>query len=313
MTKGRIIALISGLAIIAFSIAILNANRAERSGSVADELVEATEVLPENEGKLVMVAGTPTLADGGVVVDQEAGLQVENAVYYSRMPYQLVYVEKERKIIVDEGEDKQSPVDDVVEYERYVVSDWIPATADRESVITNSGVKYENPQAVNLKAYHASGDLYIGGFEVSAADVYEYLVTENRGFTPEELLASCGEYVQKSGLDFWVDENQYGHGMLSDGNEIGSVHVTFSYETLEGAKPVTVIGRQRGSQLVLEEDDLVSEAEQVQAGLIAKEAFLESITAEDASSRKIGIGGIVLGAVLAVLAIVWDKLFYRKK
>ncbi len=308
MTKGRWILLIVGIVILGFSIAIMSANREGRAAEIGNELIETTEVLPENEGKLVIVSGIPTLSDGGVIADKEAGLQVENAVYYSRVPYQKVYEEEERKVIVDEGEDKYSPVDDVVEYEYYVVKTWIPASADREAVIVNSGTKYENPPAVNMKSLYASGALSIGSFRVSPADVSDYLVREERGFTPDELLESCGEYVRNSGIDFWVDENQYGDGMLSNGDDIGSVHVVFSYETLEGAKPVTVIGRQRGNQLVLEEDGPVSEAEQVQAGLISKEQFLASITAEDASSRTIGVVGIVLGAVLSVFAVGGEKL-----
>ena len=73
-------ALIAGLIIAGFGVAMLLANKPERAQSVADELVEATSVLPENEGKLVMVSGTPELVDGGKLVDEETGLKVENAL-----------------------------------------------------------------------------------------------------------------------------------------------------------------------------------------------------------------------------------------
>ena len=51
--------LIAGVLVMAFGLAMFSANRAERVGEVADELVEASAVLPENEGKLVIVSGTP--------------------------------------------------------------------------------------------------------------------------------------------------------------------------------------------------------------------------------------------------------------
>ena len=79
-------------------------------------------------------------------------------------------------------------------------------------------------------------------------------------------------------------------------------------EALEGAEAVTIVGRQRGDELVLEEDDLVSEAEHVRPGVVSREEFLEAITAEDASSRKIGIGALVLGAVVILFALdLWGK------
>lgn len=303
----RVKTLIAGLVILAFSIAILNANRPERTNEVADELVEATSVLPENEGKLVIVSGTPELTNGGVIIDEEASLLVQNAVYYSRVPYQKVYALRTREVVVDKGEDKNSDYDDVTKTEYYVVQDWINANQKRDAVVYNGLSSYENPPAVNLPAYHASGDLRVAGFKVSSADVSEYIETENCSFSQEELEEACGEYMIRSEIGLKATTSESGHGMLSNGDDIGSVHVLFSYTTLKGAQPVTIIGRQQGDELVLGEDDVVSEGEHIKPGAVSKDEFLEAIASEDSSSRMIGIGGIVLSAILILVSLGFGK------
>ena len=80
--------LIASIVIVALGIAMALANSEDRAKKVAGELVEASSVEPQNEGKLVIISGTPELADGGVIVDEETGLQVSNAISYSRVPYQ---------------------------------------------------------------------------------------------------------------------------------------------------------------------------------------------------------------------------------
>lgn len=296
--------LITSLILIVFGVAILFANSTSRTERLADELVETTAVTPENEGKLVIVSGVPQLKDGGVIVDEEAGLQVENAVYYSRLPLQKVYVEKTRTVVIDKGEDLQSTVDDKTEIEHYVVQEWIPASSDRSDSITISGVRYENPAPINLGAYHDSGDLRLGEFSVSAADVADSLTTTQRWFTPEELQQSCKHYITTSELGLQAVADDKGRGLLATGGEIGDVNVLISYDTLEGAEAVTVVGRQRGDKLVLEDDELVDESERVQAGMVSKEDYLASATSEDASSRWYGVGALALGLVVLVLAVI---------
>ena len=295
--------LIASIAIVALGIAMVLANSAGRAKKVADELVEASAVEPQNEGKLVIVSGTPALADGGVIVDEETGLQVSNAISYSRVPYQKVYKEESREVVVDRGEDKLGDYDDKTRTEQHVVEAWINADSSREPYFSGDGARHENPKPVNLPAYHKMGDLRLAGFKISAGDVSPYLHCSTGAFTPEELSATCGEYIVRSELDLKAVERKDGGGMLSTGGDIGDVQVLFSYQKLDGADPVTLIGRQQGDELVLAEDDVVSELERVQAGTVSREEFLDSITSEDSSSRMIGIGFIVAGAILAVFSL----------
>ena len=295
--------LIAGIVIMAIGIAMVLANTEDRAKKVADALVEATSVDPQNEGKLIIVSGTPELADGGVIVDEETGLQVSNAVSYSRVPYQKVYKEESREVVVDQGEDKVSDVDDTTRTEYYVAQEWINADSSRDPYVDGDGGRYENPDPVNLPAYHKMGDLRLSGFKISAADVSRYLHRSTGKFTQEELAAHCGEYIVRSEINLKVVPDKNGDGMLSTGSGIGDVQVLFSYEKLDSADPVTLIGRQQGDELVLADEDDVSELEQVQEGTVSKEEFLDSITAEDATSRKIGIGFIVVGALVFIYSL----------
>lgn len=295
--------LIASIVIIALGIAMVSANSEGRAKEVAGELVEASSVESQNEGKLVIVSGTPELADGGVIVDEETGLQVGNAISYSRVPYQKVYKEESREVVVDKGEDKVRDFDDEKRTEYYVVETWINADSSREPYVNGNGARHENPKPVNLPAYHKTGDLRLAGFRISAGDVSPYLHCSTGAFTTEELAATCSEYIVRSELDLQVVEREDGDGMLSTGSDIGDVQVLFSYQRLDGADPVTLIGRQQGDELVLVEDDVVSSLEQVQEGTISREEFLDSITSEDSSSRMIGIGFIVVGAILLVFSL----------
>lgn len=305
--------LIVGLVSVAFGIAVLVANAPERAGSIAEELAEASSVLPENEGRLVVVSGTPELADGGVVVDEEANLRVENALFYSRVPYQKVYVERSRKVVISEGEDKQSTADDETEIQHYVAKDWILASQDRDQTVFGTFESFENPPSINLEPYYGSGELRLAGFTINSSDVSRYIQTKNHSFTQQELQAACGEYITRSELDLQAVTNDDGDGMLSNGDEIGDVHVLFSYSTLEGAEPVTVVGRQVGNELVLEENGLVSSSEQVWPGVVSKEELVASMATEDASSRGIGIGALVLAGLLFLASIDWGNLVSKRR
>ncbi len=147
-----------------------------------------------------------------------------------------------------------------------------------------------------MDVYTASGDLRIAGFAVRSVDVSDYVVTKECRFTQQELAAACGQFITRSELDLQaVDED--GIGILSSGDEVGDVQVRFSYDTPESAEPVALVGRQRGDGIVLEEEDQLSDAEHVRAGIVSREQFLDAISAEDATSRWYGVGFLVVGAI----------------
>lgn len=303
MKKGLII----GAAIAGFGIAILNANQAERSDKIEAALVETNAVLPENEGKIVLVSGTPFLENDGLLADGECGFQVTNALLYRRVPYQKVYAVHEERV------KKVVSGDEYYETRKYVVKDWILANRERDPVVSVSwiGTKYENPPAVNLKPFVTKNPLHLGEFTISAhKNIAKFITTETRGFPPEELEKNCGEYIKNSGLDLKVTKNKDGFGMLSNGSDIGDVCVNFSYETLEGAEPITVVGKQIGNTVVFDEEQGLSDEEHILEGTMSKEEFITSIRSEDRTSRKIGYGMIAAG-LLMVAAVFIPKVLRR--
>ena len=154
----KIIRIICGILVFA-GISIIFAYGEERVENIANNLVETREVLPENEGKLIFISGTPTIENDGVIIDKEANLQVNNAIEYDRRVLQHVYVEKSKEVIVDKGKDKVSTHDDKKKTVYYVEHEYIPAAADREDEISNNGHVYKNPPKVDLNGYFKINNL----------------------------------------------------------------------------------------------------------------------------------------------------------
>ncbi len=313
LKKYRRIIIIINVILLPFNIAILNANKPSRTAGIAEALMETNVVLPENEGKLVMVSGTPTLENDGTIIDEEAGLQVTNAVMYTRQPYQLVYVLKKEEVVVDKGEDKLSDVDDKKELRIYVASDWIFADEKRKEIIRYGLKKYKNPPAIDMSHLYASNDMRIGEFLCSATDI-SYKKTKEAYFTKEELEKNCKEYIKNTGLNLKViEDGDLKRGKLSSGNKIGDVKVLISYTTLESVEPVTIVGRQSGNTIVIDEAEGVNTQEHVLRGIVSKEEYVAFISREDAQSRKIAIVSIVVLLIALALTVVPMKPLKLKR
>ena len=192
-----------------------------------------------------------------------------------RTKYGVLTFTQNTDIRIDEGEDKTSTLDDVTKTEYYVVQKWVLANSKRDAVISNDFKRYENPPAINLDALYESADLRIADFRIKPSDVSRYIQTKRGGFPADYLQDACAGYIKRSEIDLQAVTDENGYGMLSNGDDIGSVHVNFAFETLESAEPVTVIGRQSGDRIVFEDDELVSEAERVRPGTVSREEFLK--------------------------------------
>ncbi len=316
--EGRGKLLIAGLVILFFGIAILSANRAERTDQIAEELVETATLSRENEGKLILLAGTPGLKAPAGVTDEGAGLSVEGDIlHYGRRPLMKVYISRKEQVPIE----KDNYGNYTYETWEVLGTMWGSANIAHEDVFINGLLRsddrdvdgnryptgtFENPPPVEMDEFRVRHDLYIGEFKVDYSDVSSYVDTETAGFTKTQLEPVRDKYEQETGIRFEILENDNGYAFLSTGNEVGDLRVEIDYAKVTGAKPVTLIGRQQGDRLVLE-DDIVSEAEQVQAGIISRQEFLGAASKEDASSRWIGIGFIAAGAVLSALSLNFGK------
>jgi len=304
----KVIRIIGGIMIV-FGIVVLFANKEERAGNIADNLVETKEVLPENEGKLVIVSGTPTLENDGILIDEEANLQVKNAIRYVRRPLQNVYVEKSKEVVVDEGKDKGSPHDDVTETVYYIESEWIPSYADREPWSKEKGHQYDNPEKVDISECNSDNHFCFGEFMVAdSSKLLEHAETKERGFTVEEIENNCKDYISSLGMNLKVlakDSNNF--AMLSNGDEIGNIHVEFYYRTLGNIKPLTVIGRQEGNKIVFDEKEELSDSEHVYGRILSKDEFIKEISDEDAGSRKLGFVFLIIGGIGILLTLSFKR------
>ena len=63
----KIIRIICGILVFA-GISVKTAYSEKRTEDIANNLVETREVLPENEGKLIFISGTPTIENDGVII-----------------------------------------------------------------------------------------------------------------------------------------------------------------------------------------------------------------------------------------------------
>ena len=307
----KIIRIICGILVFA-GISIIFAYGEERVENIANNLVETREVLPENEGKLIFISGTPTIENDGVIIDKEANLQVKNAIDYDRRVLQHVYVEKSKEVI-DKGKDKVSTHDDKKETVYYVEHEYIYANSDREDEISNGGHVYKNPPKVDLNGYFKINNLCFGEFKLKDdVDVLKYAETKLRGFTEEEIKKNCQDYIASLGADFKVlprEKNEYAY--ISNGDELGDIHVAFYYTTLESIKPLTVIGRQEGNSLIFDNAFDLAKQEHVYEGILSKDDYIKMLSKDDTSTRKGGTIALVIG-VIGILSTLGGKGFKKK-
>ena len=218
-----------------------------------------------------------------------------------------------RDYIVDKGEDKVSTHDDKKETVYYVEHEYIYANSDREDEISNGGHVYKNPPKVDLNGYFKMNNLCFGEFKLKDdVDVLKYAETKLRGFTEEEINKNCQDYIASLGADFKVlprEKNEYAY--ISNGDELGNIHVAFYYTTLESIKPVTVIGKQEGNSLIFDNTFDLAKQEHVYEGILSKDDYIKMLSKDDTSTRKGGTIALVIG-VIGILSTLGGKGFKKK-
>lgn len=284
-----------------------------RLDEIGNKLVETKSVLPENEGKLVIVSGTPTLENGGVIVDKEAGLQVKNAIYYYRRPYQNIYVKKSKEVVRKVKDKKTGSFYDEKETETSIESEWVLSTQKRDKVLFHWGSVYKNPPAVNLSSYYSKNDLKIGEFLFDSRELAsstKYVEAESRGFTKEELDNNCKEYIKKVGMNLkTVDDGKF--SSLSNGSKIGDIRIKFSYQVLKKTNPVTIVGRQEGNRIVTDNKEGLRQDEHIKEGIVSKDEYLKWLTSEESELKKISTILVVI-AIIGILLTLSPKDFKPK-
>ena len=280
-----------------------------RLDKVENELVETKSVLPENEGKLVIVSGTPTLENGGVIVDKEAGLQVKNAIYYYRRPYQNIYVEKSKEVVEKIKDKKTGDYYTKTKVKTSIEREWVLSTEKRDKWIS----VYENPPAINLSSYYSKNDLKIGEFlfdSLELASSTKYVEAESRGFTKEELDNNCKEYIKKVGMNLKTVNNGK-FSSLSNGSKIGDIRIEFYYQVLKKTNPITIVGRQEGNRIVTDNKEGLQQNEHIKEGIVSKDEYLKWLTSEESELKKISTILVVI-AIIGILLTLSPKDFKPK-
>ena len=311
MWEKRIIVRIICSILLIFGISVLIANSKERTDKITERLIETKSVSPENEGKLIIVSGTPTLANDGVIVDKETGFQVNNAISYTRMPYQMIYVEKKEEVIYKVKDKDTGKYREEKEIKVTIEKAWTSINKERKKKLFSGTKVYTNPPVPNnIDYYIARNDMCIGEFIFTpSSKILELAEIKSNRFSKEEL----DNYANKLGMDLKTVQLKNGSYILKNGDDIGSIKILFSYDTLVNMKPITIIGRQEGNRIVFDEKDGIEGDEYFQDRIVSKNEYLKSISSEDASSRKIGFNFTMVGVIGILLTISFKNSKFKLK
>jgi hypothetical protein len=311
MWEKRIIVRIICSILLIFGISVLIANSKERTDKITGRLIETKSVSPENEGKLIIVSGTPTLANDGVIVDKEMGFQVNNAISYTRMPYQKIYLEEKKEVIYKVKDKDTNKYREEKKIEVTIEKAWVSLNRERKKKLFSGTKVYTNPPVPNnIDYYIARNDMCIGEFIFTpSSKILELAEIKSNRFPKEEL----DNYANKLGMDLKTVELKNGYYMLKNGDDIGSIKIHFSYDTLVNMKPITIIGRQEGNRIVFDEKNGIEGDEYFQDRIVSKNEYLKSISSEDASSRKIGFNFTMVGIIGILLTISFKNSKFKLK
>ncbi len=275
----------------------------EKASELAETVIVSDGTLdPANEGKLVMVTGTPVIANEGKLSDPETGLEVSGAYNYSRIPLQKIYEVKEKEVIINKH-DINDPYDDEKTTERYVVTTWVTCYSDRKASFRVNGKNYTNPEKVDLAGYSAGNSLLIGEYKIKVSDVLDYITTSSHNFTLSDLENHCTPYIKKTELGLKVTTTSKEVPILSTGDEVGDIHIYLSYDTLDSAKEITRVGLQEDGALVEYKDGAI-ELSMVAEGKLTKEDYIKSLVGATKKNRKSLLIGIIVCSLILAATIV---------
>lgn len=302
---GGAIILVCLIIIIIFAIS-LNVNSKDRVKELREQIIESDgRILPENEGKLIIISGVPQINNNGRICDEEYSINLENVITYDRTAIQKIYFIDEETTV--RKNDINDPYDDETETRRFISKKWINANASRDKVVKLGLDKYKNPDAVDFRSMHDSNTFSVGEFKLDYTVLREVINTERKHFKPSELANMCEGWIKyNSEYNFKVKSKNEDEGYLTTGDDIGDIHVNFSYDAFVSAEPVTIIGKQQGNTIVMDGEGFKEEFHVIK-GEITKEQFLKDREAEDAGDRKacIIIISIMSAIILGVLIFIF--------
>lgn len=217
ISAGKIISFALLMFMIFLTVRFFNQSSGARE-EVAEKIVilEDTEILEENEGKLVLLTGKMTSKD--ILKFEEYGVEVNSPIL-------------ERKV------EMYQYVSDTDEQDREIVKrKWSDDTPEEEIYDEVEKETYYNPD-MKVESDTLYGEVYIGNFLIDK-DIIKKLKT-NTIYTD-----------LKEVLDFKIKDENILTNVQEDKTRIGNLRIQFKYLDLEKAGEYTIVGKQSGDKIV---------------------------------------------------------------
>ena len=264
---GKIILIVLGAALIALGVKGLMGIPGQQAALESAVYLDEAVVLPENEGKLVIIHGTPEMI--APAYDAELKLTIDSikAYRYKETYKQTGYTNEEKK--------------------------WEWVSGGQTSLVGEAKIGgFELDEGI-LLAFPAESDYT----DFDAKEVRDYVLTYKSVATGEVVVLPDGGYYADTQTTYVGDSyfNWIGSNYVAEQLE-GKAAYRYKYYNPEKNGEHTVVGIQQGSRLVKDE----SLGAMVRNGVLTKEQMLSS-------NKNGVIGGAVVfmlcGAALVVLGI----------
>jgi len=264
---GKIILIVIGVALIALSIKGLMDIPGQQAALDAAVYLDEPVVLPENEGMLVIIHGTPEMIAPAYDAELKITINSIKAYRYKETYKQTGYTDEERK--------------------------WEWVSGGQTSLVGEAKIgEFELDEGI-LIAFPAESDYT----DFDAAEVRDYVLTYKSVALGEVVVLPDGGYYADTNVTYVGDSYISWLGANAEAERLeGKTAYRYKYYNPDKNGEHTVVGVQQGSRLVKDE----SIGAMVRNGVLTKEQMLSS-------NKGGIIGGaavfMALGAVLVFLGI----------
>ena len=264
---GKIILLVLGVALIALSAKALMEVPGQQAALESAVYLDEAVVLPENEGKLVIIHGTPEMIAPAYDVELKITINSIKAYRYKETYKQTGYTDEERQ--------------------------WEWVSGGQTSLVGEAKIgEFELDEGI-LIAFPAESDYT----DFDAAEVRDYVLTYKSVALGEVVVLPDGGYYADTNVTYVGDSYISWLGANAEAERLeGKTAYRYKYYNPDKNGEHTVVGVQQGSRLVKDE----SIGAMVRNGVLTKEQMLSS-------NKGGIIGGAaafaVLGAVLVFLGV----------
>ena len=264
---GKIILLVLGVALIALSAKALMEVPGQQAALESAVYLDEAVVLPENEGKLVIIHGTPEMIAPAYDAELKITINSIKAYRYKETYKQTGYTDEERK--------------------------WEWVSGGQTSLVGEAKIgEFELDEGI-LIAFPAESDYT----DFDAAEVRDYVLTYKSVALGEVVVLPDGGYYADTNVTYVGDSYISWLGANAEAERLeGKTAYRYKYYNPDKNGEHTVVGVQQGSRLVKDE----SIGAMVRNGVLTKEQMLSS-------NKGGIIGGAaafaVLGAVLVFLGV----------